>query len=153
MDSNGDEGEEAGMSRKVIIDCDVGVDDALALILAFHSPEVEVQAITGVSGNVPLDLVFVNIQKVLSLIQPPFRPLIVRGAAGPLKGIPVYAYSFHGEDGLGGAEIARKEGEDHWPCNRRGPSCSSSMATKRPVRLSSAIRLGASGAGGVLSSP
>ena len=102
------------MRKKVIIDCDVGVDDALALILAFHSPEVEVQAITGVNGNVPLDLVFGNIQKVLSLIQPRFRPLIARGAAGPLKGPPVYAYSFHGEDGLGGAEIVRKEGEEHW---------------------------------------
>ena len=102
------------MRKKVIIDCDAGVDDALALILAFHSPEVEVQAITGVNGNVPLDFVFMNIQKVLSLIRPAFRPLIARGAAGPLKGPPVYAYSFHGEDGLGGAEIARKEGEEHW---------------------------------------
>ncbi|MDP2968380.1 MAG: nucleoside hydrolase, partial [Deltaproteobacteria bacterium] len=49
------------MTKKVVIDCDVGVDDALALILAFHSPELEVKAITGVNGNVPLNLVFQNI--------------------------------------------------------------------------------------------
>ena len=102
------------MGTKVIIDCDVGVDDALALILAFHSPELEVKAITGVSGNVPLDLVFNNIQKVLSLIQPHPKPLIARGADRPLKGEPVYAHSFHGEDGLGGASIVRKKGGDDW---------------------------------------
>jgi len=107
-------GIEKARRKKVIIDCDVGVDDALALILAFHSPELEIRAITGVSGNVPLDLVFVNIQKVLSLIHPPFRPLIAKGAEGPLKGKPVYAYSFHGEEGLGGAGIDRGEGEEHW---------------------------------------
>ena len=68
------------MGTKVIIDCDVGVDDALALILAFHSPELEVKAVTRVSGNVPLDLVFNNIQRVLSLIEPHPKPLVARGA-------------------------------------------------------------------------
>lgn len=102
------------MNRKVIIDCDAGVDDALALILALHSPELEVEAITGLNGNVPLDLVFKNIQKVLSLIRPHHRPFIARGAESPLKGKPVYAYAFHGEDGLGGANIVQKEGEEYW---------------------------------------
>ncbi len=102
------------MNKKVIIDCDVGVDDALALILAFHSPELEVEAVTGVNGNVPLDRVFENIQKVLSLIQPSQSPTIARGAEKPLRGEPVYASSFHGEDGLGGAKIVRKDQEKHW---------------------------------------
>lgn len=100
--------------KKVIIDCDVGVDDALALILAFHSPEMEVRAVTGVNGNVSLDMVFTNIQKVLSLIQPKNRPLIARGADRPLKGKPVYAHSVHGLDGLGGAKIQCKDGETWW---------------------------------------
>jgi len=56
------------------------VDDALALILAFHSPELSVKAVTAVSGNVPLNLGFENIQKVLSLIQPATRPFISKGA-------------------------------------------------------------------------
>jgi inosine-uridine nucleoside N-ribohydrolase len=100
--------------KKVMIDCDVGVDDALALILAFHSPELDVKAVTGVNGNVPLDQVFENILKVLSLIQPQNKPLIARGANQPLKGKPIYAHSVHGKDGLGGAKIDRKEGQQWW---------------------------------------
>jgi len=100
--------------KKIMIDCDVGVDDALALILAFHSPELEVKAVTGVNGNVPLEQVFENIKKVLSLIQPKNKPLIARGAEQPLKGKPVYAHSVHGQDGLGGAKIDRKEGKEWW---------------------------------------
>ena len=100
------------MAKKVIIDCDVGVDDALALILAFHSPELDTEAVTGVNGNVPLDVVFENIQKVLSLIQPKNKPLIAKGADRPLKGEPVYAYSFHGKSGLGKAKIEKKKHEE-----------------------------------------
>jgi len=100
--------------KKVMIDCDVGVDDALALILAFHSPELDVKAVTGVNGNVPLEQVFENIQKVLSLIQPRNKPLIARGADQPLKGKPIYAHSVHGQDGLGGAKIDRKGGKEWW---------------------------------------
>jgi len=101
------------MVKKVIIDCDVGVDDAFALILAFHSPELEVKAVTGVNGNVPLDQVFENIQRVLSLIQPKNKPVIARGAERPLRGKTVYAHSVHGRDGLGGAKIERT-GEEWW---------------------------------------
>jgi purine nucleosidase len=99
--------------EKVMIDCDVGVDDALALILAFRSRELDVKAITGVNGNVPLEQVFENIQKVLQLIQPKNKPLIGKGAEHPLKGKTVYAYSVHGKDGLGGAKIDREE-EEEW---------------------------------------
>ena len=102
------------MVKKVMIDCDVGVDDALALILAFHSPELDVKAVTGVNGNVPLDQVFENIQKVLSLIQPQNKPLIAKGADQPLKGKTIYAHSVHGKDGLVGAKIDRKRGEEGW---------------------------------------
>jgi len=100
--------------KKVIMDCDVGVDDALALILAFHSPELDVKAVTGVNGNVPLEQVFKNIQKVLSLIRPDKKPLIARGAEQPLKGKTIYAHSVHGQDGLGGARINREEGKEWW---------------------------------------
>ncbi|HVP79503.1 MAG TPA: nucleoside hydrolase [Thermodesulfobacteriota bacterium] len=100
--------------KEVMIDCDVGVDDALALILAFHSPELDVKAVTGVNGNVPLEQVFENIQKVLSLIRPKNKPLIAKGANQPLKGKPVYAHSVHGIDGLGGANIRREGGKEWW---------------------------------------
>ena len=98
--------------KKVLIDCDVGVDDALALILAFHSPELKVEAITGVHGNVPLPRVHENIQTVLRLIQPSSRPVIAAGARAPLEGNPTHAVSVHGEDGLGGYQIS--SGENGW---------------------------------------
>lgn len=100
--------------KKVMIDCDVGVDDALALILAFHSTELEVKAVTGVNGNVPLNQVFENIQKVLSLIRPQPNPLIAKGADHPLRGTPLYAHSVHGKNGLGEAKIELREGEQWW---------------------------------------
>lgn len=100
--------------KKVMIDCDVGVDDALALILAFHSPELDVKAVTGVNGNVPLNQVFGNIQKILSLIQPRNKTLIAKGADQPLKGKTIYAHSVHGKNGLGGAKIDLREGEEDW---------------------------------------
>ncbi len=102
------------MAKKVMIDCDVGVDDALALILAFHSTQLDVKAVTGVNGNVPLNQVFENIQKVLSLIRPQAKPLIARGADRPLRGTTIYAHSVHGKSGLGEAKIELKEGEEWW---------------------------------------
>lgn len=105
--------------KKVLIDCDVGVDDALALILAFHSPEIETVAVTGVYGNVPLHRVFENLQKVLRLIQPPKRPVIASGAVRPLEGDPVHAVSVHGEDGLGGYPMGSDGKEEDWEMDPR----------------------------------
>lgn len=102
------------MAQKAIIDCDPGVDDALALIQAFHSPELEIEAITGVNGNVPIELVMQNIKKLLSLIRPTHLPLIAQGAARPLWGEPTYAYEVHGLDGLGGARIDALKEEEFW---------------------------------------
>jgi inosine-uridine nucleoside N-ribohydrolase len=121
---------------KVLIDCDVGVDDALALILAFHSPELDVKAVTGVNGNVPLEQVFENIQKVLSLIQPKDKPLIAKGADRPLKGNPIYAHSVHGEDGLGGAKINQKEGKEWWQLyDGPGHELMATMARRYPDEM------------------
>ena len=102
------------MKKKVIIDCDVGVDDALALIQAFHAAELEVMAVTGVNGNVPIEKVMINIEKVLSLLQAPYQPMIAKGADRPLQGSLVPTPSVHGEDGLGRAEIKRREGTEWW---------------------------------------
>ncbi len=100
--------------KRVVIDCDVGVDDAMALILAYGSQELEIKAITGVNGNVPLNQVFENIQKILSLIRPFYPPLIAKGADKPLTGETLYAHSVHGIDGLGGADIPINETERFW---------------------------------------
>ena len=100
--------------KKMIVDCDVGVDDALALILAFHSPELEILAVTGVNGNVSLDRVMINIRRVLSLLRPSPSPWIAGGAEKPLRGNALYAESLHGEDGVGGARIQVPRGRKWW---------------------------------------
>jgi purine nucleosidase/pyrimidine-specific ribonucleoside hydrolase len=102
------------MKKKIIIDCDVGVDDALALILSFHSPELEVLAVKGVNGNVSLDRVMINIRRVLSLLRPSSSPWVAGGAGKPLRGKALYAESLHGEDGVGGAGIQVPRGERRW---------------------------------------
>ncbi len=102
------------MTKKVVIDCDPGIDDALALILAFHSPELEVVGISGVNGNVSLDKVMRNIEKILTLIRPETRPLVARGAERPLKGESFFAEHVHGEDGLGEWKTRSKTGEVWW---------------------------------------
>ncbi len=96
------------------MDCDVGVDDAMALILAYGSGELEIKGITAVNGNVSLNQVFENIQRVLSLIRPASPPLIAKGADKPLKGKILYAHSVHGADGLGGATLFIQETKKFW---------------------------------------
>ena len=53
--------------RKFIIDCDTGVDDAFALILALNQDDIDVVAITCVGGNTGLDQVAINVMKVLEV--------------------------------------------------------------------------------------
>ena len=55
------------MSRSIILDCDPGQDDAVAILLALASPELEVAGITCVAGNVPLALTELNARKVCEL--------------------------------------------------------------------------------------
>jgi purine nucleosidase len=124
------------MKKKVIIDCDVGVDDAFALILAFHSPELEVKAVTGVNGNVPLVQVYENIQIVLSLICPQPKPLIAKGADRPLKGETIYAHSVHGKSGLGDVKTEMKKGEEWWEIfPGRADELITKMARQHPREL------------------
>src|SRR6266702_5304392 len=85
---------------RVIIDQDGGIDDALALILALRSPELEVTAITAVSGNVTAEQATLNGLRVVDLLNRGDVP-VARGLANPLFRDAVRATSFHGKDGLG----------------------------------------------------
>jgi purine nucleosidase/pyrimidine-specific ribonucleoside hydrolase len=89
------------MQKRVIIDTDPGVDDALAILLALRSPELKVEAITTVNGNVSLEHATKNAALLLDLLEPKPRPILARGAARPLKKRPLRAHSVHGSDGLG----------------------------------------------------
>ncbi|RMF86566.1 MAG: nucleoside hydrolase, partial [Nitrospinota bacterium] len=80
------------MPERVIIDTDPGIDDALALLLALQSPELEVVALTTVSGNVPVETATRNVFTVLSLLPASIpRPPVAQGAARPRKKAPVFA--------------------------------------------------------------
>jgi len=90
------------VTKKLIIDTDSGIDDAIAILMALADPAIEVVGITCVSGNVPLDLVTRNVAIVLDAAGAGAIP-IFRGADHPLLGAPVHAGSVHGQDGLGDA--------------------------------------------------
>jgi len=87
---------------RVIIDTDPGVDDALALLLAMRSPELKIEAITPVAGNVPLELTLPNALRLVEIAGRTDIPVAV-GARVPLVRRLVTAQYAHGENGLGGA--------------------------------------------------
>src|ERR1700731_4374054 len=87
---------------RVIIDTDPGVDDALALLLAMRSPEVTIEAITAVAGNVPLELTLPNALRMVEIAGRTDIP-VAAGAKAPLVRRLVTAAYAHGENGLGGA--------------------------------------------------
>lgn len=86
--------------RKIIIDCDPGIDDSLAILLALNSPELEVLGLTICSGNVPASLGAKNALKALQMCQRLDIPVYV-GEEVPLERELVTAQDTHGEDGVG----------------------------------------------------
>jgi len=86
--------------RKVVWDMDPGIDDALALILALKSPEVQILGITTVAGNATLEMTSANARRVLEYLDAGSIP-VAMGAANPLNHPLKDALSHHGSDGLG----------------------------------------------------
>jgi purine nucleosidase len=89
------------MARKIIIDTDPGQDDAVAILLALASPELEVLGITCVAGNVPLALTARNARIVCELAGRPDVPVFA-GCDRPLQRKLVTAEHVHGKTGLDG---------------------------------------------------
>lgn len=98
-------------NKRVIIDCDPGIDDALALMLAVASEDIEVEAVTVVCGNVPTALGTANARLVLKLMGREDIPVIA-GADAPLSRPLVTAQDTHGMDGLGETRWGRMAAED-----------------------------------------
>ena len=92
------------MPKKVILDVDPGIDDAMAMCMAFSDPQVEVVAVTAVAGNVPPQTATRNVQVILEQLDPPRSPR-VGVASPPDHGLPVDGRHLHGIDGLGGVEF------------------------------------------------
>src|SRR2546428_13024924 len=87
------------MKHKVILDCDPGHDDAIALLLAAHHPDIELLAITTVAGNQSVDKTTANALKVCSLAGICDVPG-AKGAERPLWGPAQHAANIHGESGM-----------------------------------------------------
>jgi inosine-uridine nucleoside N-ribohydrolase len=93
------------MSIPIVIDCDPGHDDAIAILLAIASPEVELRAVTTVAGNQTLDKTTRNALKVLELAGRSDIP-VAAGADAPLRRPLRTAPNVHGESGLDGPSLS-----------------------------------------------
>ncbi|MGB0034593.1 MAG: nucleoside hydrolase [Candidatus Acidiferrales bacterium] len=96
--------------RRFLIDTDTASDDAVAILMALRTPEIQVDAITTVSGNVPVAMGTRNAGTVVELCGKE-TPVYV-GCDRPLVREASYAYFFHGPDGMGGM---------NYPAPKRGP--------------------------------
>lgn len=84
--------------KKIILDCDPGMDDSMAIVMAAKSPDIELLAVTTVNGNYPVDVTCVNARKVLEMLGEEKIP-VARGLAKPLvREVPKDPFT-HGKDG------------------------------------------------------
>lgn len=88
------------MSRKMIIDTDTASDDAVALVMALQTPDIEIEAITIVAGNMPVEQASLNARYTIELCGKDVP--VYDGLDRPLTRPPHRAYFFHGPDGMGG---------------------------------------------------
>src|SRR5438132_3187612 len=92
------------MKYKIILDCDPGHDDAIAILLAARHPETDLLAITTVAGNQSLDKTTLNALKVCSLANIRDVP-VARGMDRPLVRPASHAANIHGESGMDGPDV------------------------------------------------
>ncbi|MDL9978429.1 nucleoside hydrolase [Microbacterium sp. ASV49] len=91
------------MARPIIIDTDPGIDDALAIMLAAASPEVEILGVVAVAGNVGIENTAPNAAALADLLR--LDVPVGRGSALPMWRTPSNAAQVHGENGFGGYEL------------------------------------------------
>lgn len=98
------------MALKMVLDCDTGIDDTMALMYAALSPEVDLLAVGAVWGNVDVDTATRNSLNVLAMLGRDEVP-VARGAEGPSNGERAeFAFHVHGDDGQGNAGPDRSVG-------------------------------------------
>ena len=94
------------MARKIIIDTDPGVDDAVAVFMAFACAEIDVVGLTSVYGNLPIDITTDNARRFVEIAGRPDVP-VAQGAGRPLVADDIGPVPFiHGDNGLGNAPLA-----------------------------------------------
>lgn len=92
------------MPKKVILDVDPGIDDAIVLCFALFDPETEIIAATSVGGNVTPQVASRNLQAIIEYLDPPRLPRLGMGVE-PEDGLPIDGRYVHGIDGLGGTDL------------------------------------------------
>jgi inosine-uridine nucleoside N-ribohydrolase len=92
------------MTTAILLDCDPGHDDAIALLLALASPELELLGVTTVAGNQTLEKTTANAIRVLDFVGCDDVP-VAAGASAPLVREPYVAAHVHGESGLDGPDL------------------------------------------------
>ncbi len=96
------------ITKKVILDVDPGIEDAVAMTLALFEPQWEVVAVTATGGNVLPDQATRNVQAIIEQLDPPRWPRL--GVASlPDDGLPVHSTEINGADGLGNASFPVSE--------------------------------------------
>jgi purine nucleosidase len=154
---HGSDGQDSAMSTTILLDCDPGIDDALAIAFAAGSPEIELAGITTVAGNVSLAKTTANALAVASFVGAADVP-VTAGCAVPLLRPALHAGHVHGDSGLGGAVLpppARAAADGHAidyiidtiaaapgeiTLVATGPLTNIGMALRREPRLASRVR-------------
>ncbi len=105
------------ITKKVLLDVDPGIDDAVALCMALFDPQLEVVAVTAVGGNVFPEQATRNVQAIIEQLDPPRWPRI--GVASlPELGLPTRNVQLHGPDGLGNANFQVSELQHRHPSEK-----------------------------------
>ena len=99
-------------TTKVILDCDPGHDDAVAIVMAGRSPELDIIGITCVAGNVSVEHTTRNALRICTLAEMPKIP-VCKGMTRPLLGENRTAVDVHGITGLDGADLPEPDREPH----------------------------------------
>ena len=133
------------MARKVILDVDPGIDDAMAICLALSEPSLDVVAITATGGNVSPQMATRNVQTIIEQIDPIRWPRI--GEAPRDQHFPTDARRIHGANGLGGVEFRVAELHHQHPsekviCNavRAAPEETTIVALGPLTNIASALQ-------------
>jgi pyrimidine-specific ribonucleoside hydrolase len=98
--------------KRIIIDTDPGIDDALAILFALGLPGVSVEGLTTVSGNVPVEQGTHNALTILEAVGRTDIP-VAKGAAYPLRRRLITAEEVHGENGLAGLNLPQPSSKVH----------------------------------------
>ncbi len=110
------------MAQKIIVDCDLGTDDAVALCMLLFASEIEVLAVTATEGCVTAEQANNNLQALISEIDPARYPRI--GIATPTPNAPPVDTRFlHGEDGLGNANFETSQLQHASPSDKLISDC------------------------------